>query len=130
MEVKHNKLPFGILHAQMRTRSMFHASNKSDQLQLRHEAAIILQFLSCLGDVTSWNICLYEYKVNEYRYKLRMIPQEYHFMHFINLLSVFHHWKNKLSAVNTNLPLRKLFSGAENLSRVLAVRKVSSKVFL
>ena len=35
---------------------LFHASNKSDHLQLRPEAAIILQVLSCLGDVTSWNI--------------------------------------------------------------------------
>ena len=37
---------------------LFHASNKSDHLQLRPEAAIILQFLSCPGDVTSWNIRL------------------------------------------------------------------------
>ena len=28
-------------------------------MQLRPEATIILQFLSCLGDVTSWNIRLY-----------------------------------------------------------------------
>ena len=34
----------------------FHACNKSDHLQLRPEAAIILQFLRCLGNVTSWNI--------------------------------------------------------------------------
>ena len=36
-----------------------HACNKSDYLQLRPEAAIILQFLRCLGNVTSWNIRLY-----------------------------------------------------------------------
>ena len=36
----------------------FHACNKSDHLQLRPEAAIILQFLGCLGNVTSWNIRL------------------------------------------------------------------------
>ena len=36
----------------------FHACNKSDHLQLRPEAAIILQFLHCLGNVTSWNIRL------------------------------------------------------------------------
>ena len=34
----------------------FHACNKSDHLQLRPEAAIILQILRCLGNVTSWNI--------------------------------------------------------------------------
>ena len=33
----------------------FHACNKSDHLQLRPEAAIILQFLCSLGNVTSWN---------------------------------------------------------------------------
>ena len=37
----------------------FHACNKSNHLQLRPEAAIILQFLRCLGNVTSWNIRLY-----------------------------------------------------------------------
>ena len=37
----------------------FHACNKSDHLQLRPEAAVILQFLHCLGNVTSWNIRLY-----------------------------------------------------------------------
>ena len=37
----------------------FHACNKSDHLQLHPEAAIILQFLRCLGNVTSWNIRLY-----------------------------------------------------------------------
>ena len=36
----------------------FHACKKNDHLQLRPEAAIILQFLRCLGDVTSWNIRL------------------------------------------------------------------------
>ena len=36
----------------------FHACNKSDHLQLRPEAAIILQFLRCLDNVTSWNIRL------------------------------------------------------------------------
>ena len=36
----------------------FHACNKNDHLQLRPEAAIILQFLRCLGNVTSWNIRL------------------------------------------------------------------------
>ena len=36
----------------------FHACNKSDHLQLRPEATIILQFLRCLGSVTSWNIRL------------------------------------------------------------------------
>ena len=36
----------------------FHARNKSDHLQLRPEAAIILQFLHRLGNVTSWNIRL------------------------------------------------------------------------
>ena len=30
----------------------FHACNKSDHLQLRPEAAIILQLLRCLGNVT------------------------------------------------------------------------------
>ena len=30
----------------------FHACNKSDNLQLRPEAAIILQHLRCLGNVT------------------------------------------------------------------------------
>ena len=39
----------------------FHACNKSDHLQLRPEATIILQFLRCLGNVTSWNICLFSY---------------------------------------------------------------------
>ena len=34
----------------------FHTCNKSDHPQLRPEAAIILQFLRCLGNVTSWNI--------------------------------------------------------------------------
>ena len=34
----------------------FHACNNSDHLQLRPEVAIILQFLRCLGSVTSWNI--------------------------------------------------------------------------
>ena len=38
----------------------FHACNKSDHLQLRSETPIILQFLRCFGNVTSWNICLYE----------------------------------------------------------------------
>ena len=37
----------------------FHASNKSDHLQLHPEVAIILQFFSCLGDVTSWHIRLH-----------------------------------------------------------------------
>ena len=37
----------------------FHSCNKSDHLQLRPEAAIILQCLRCLGSVTSWNIRLY-----------------------------------------------------------------------
>ena len=36
----------------------FHACNRSDHLQLRPEAAIILQFLRCRGNVTSWNIRL------------------------------------------------------------------------
>ena len=36
----------------------FHACNISDHLQLRPEAAIILQFLHCLGNVTLWNIRL------------------------------------------------------------------------
>ena len=36
----------------------FHGCNKSDHLQLR-TATIILQFLHCLGNVTSWNIRLY-----------------------------------------------------------------------
>ena len=36
----------------------FHACNKSGHLQLRPEATIILQFLRCLGIVTSWNIRL------------------------------------------------------------------------
>ena len=36
----------------------FHACNKSDHLQLRPEAAIILQFFRCRGSVTSWNIRL------------------------------------------------------------------------
>ena len=34
----------------------FHACSKSDHLQLRPEAAIMLQFLRCLGNVISWNI--------------------------------------------------------------------------
>ena len=38
--------------------SFFYACNKSNRLQLRPEAAIILQFLRCLGNVTSWNIRL------------------------------------------------------------------------
>ena len=32
----------------------FHACNKSDHMLLRTEAAIILQFLRCLGNVTSY----------------------------------------------------------------------------
>ena len=36
----------------------FDACNERDHLQLRPEAAIILQFLCCLGNVTSWNIRL------------------------------------------------------------------------
>ena len=36
----------------------FHACNESDHRQLRPEAAIILQFLRCLGNMTSWNIRL------------------------------------------------------------------------
>ena len=40
----------------------FDACNKSDHLQLRPEAAIILQFLSCLGNVTLWN---YNFFVSE-----------------------------------------------------------------
>ena len=36
----------------------FHACNKSDHIQLHPKAAIILQCLRCLGDVTSWNIRL------------------------------------------------------------------------
>ena len=36
----------------------FHACNKSDHLQLRPEAAIILQYLRCLGNVTLRNIRL------------------------------------------------------------------------
>ena len=36
-----------------------HTCHKSDHLQLRPEAAIILQFLRCLGDMTLWNIRLY-----------------------------------------------------------------------
>ena len=38
---------------------LFHASNKNDHLEFRHEAAIMLQFLICLADVTLWNIRLY-----------------------------------------------------------------------
>ena len=34
----------------------FHACSKSDHLQLRPEAAIILTFLCCLRNVTSWNL--------------------------------------------------------------------------
>ena len=41
---------------------LFHASNKSDHLQLRPGAAIILQCLHCFGNVTSRNICLYRSK--------------------------------------------------------------------
>ena len=41
----------------------FHACNKSDHLQLRPEAAIILQFLRCLGNVT--------YGIFVYRVSLR-----------------------------------------------------------
>ena len=37
----------------------FHACNKNDHLKLRPEAAIILQLLRCVGNVTSWNIRLY-----------------------------------------------------------------------
>ena len=37
----------------------FHTCNKSDHLQLHPEAAIILQFLRCHGNVTIWNIRLY-----------------------------------------------------------------------
>ena len=47
----------------------FHACNKSDHLQLRFEAAIILQFLRCLGNVTSWNIRLY---MAQQRFKLQI----------------------------------------------------------
>ena len=36
----------------------FHACNKNDHLQLRPEAAIILQFPCCLGNVISRNIRL------------------------------------------------------------------------
>ena len=36
----------------------FHACNKSDHLQLCPEAAIIFQFLRCLGNVTLWNVRL------------------------------------------------------------------------
>ena len=32
----------------------FYACNKSNHLQLRPEAAIMLEFLRCLGNVTSW----------------------------------------------------------------------------
>ena len=39
----------------------FHSCNESDHLQLRPEVAIILQFLRYLGNVTSWNIRLYQY---------------------------------------------------------------------
>ena len=38
----------------------FHSSNKSDHNAIVPEAAIILQFLRCLGNVTSWNIRLYK----------------------------------------------------------------------
>ena len=41
------------------TQCLFHASTTSDHAQLRPEDAIILQFLHCNGDVTSWNIRLY-----------------------------------------------------------------------
>ena len=37
---------------------LFHAFGKSDHLQLHPKAAIILQYLGCLGNVTSWNIRL------------------------------------------------------------------------
>ena len=37
---------------------LFHACNKGDHLQLSPKAAIILQFLRCIGNVTSWNIRL------------------------------------------------------------------------
>ena len=37
----------------------FHACNKSDHPQFRPEATIILQFLCCLANVTSWNIRVY-----------------------------------------------------------------------
>ena len=37
----------------------FYACSKSNCLQLCPEAAIILQFLHCLGNVTSWNIRQY-----------------------------------------------------------------------
>ena len=37
---------------------LFHACSKGDHLQSHPEAAIILQFSRCLGNVTSWNIRL------------------------------------------------------------------------
>ena len=38
----------------------FHACNESNHLQFHPEAAaIILQFLRCLGNVTSWNVRQY-----------------------------------------------------------------------
>ena len=41
------------------TQCLCRASTTSDHAQLRPEEAIILQFLRCLGDVTSWDIRLY-----------------------------------------------------------------------
>ena len=54
----HNLCTDTIIHkaAYSSCKTMFlHACNKSDHLQLRPEAAIILQFLCCFGNVTSWN---------------------------------------------------------------------------
>ena len=52
----------------------FHACNKNDHLQLRPEAAVILQFLRCLGNVTSWNIRLYVGKPTFYLMPYSNLP--------------------------------------------------------
>ena len=45
------------------TQCLFHASTTSHHAQLRSADAIILQFLRCLGDVTSWNIRVQRYGI-------------------------------------------------------------------
>ena len=47
------------------TRCLIHASDISEHLQLRTEAAIILKLLRCLDNLTSWNILLRTLKSTE-----------------------------------------------------------------
>ena len=48
------------IYSSIKRMFFFHACNKSDHLQLRPDAAIMLQVLRCLGNVTSWNIHLHD----------------------------------------------------------------------